>query len=162
MSLPKNSRANYAIKVASVRILLQRFTSGAAAPYFGCYAPMRTFLIFILIFAAAGLSSCAHADVYYSELPSDAFTVPQEKLHVIISSDGSIPEKYWGKPIRQLKPLRVIRHRINIAVVTSETDQTISGVYFSVLTSSYLPMDSDTETYVRGSKDNLLRFTFKK
>ena len=29
---------NYAIKVTSVKYLFSSFTSGASAPYFGCYA----------------------------------------------------------------------------------------------------------------------------
>ena len=37
---------NYAIKVTSVHILRSYFTSGASAPYFGCYAPNAKYQAF--------------------------------------------------------------------------------------------------------------------
>jgi len=47
--------------------------------------------------------------------------------------------KYWGPSIKALRPIRVYSSSVNIAVVTTETPDHESGVYFLLPDSSYLP-----------------------
>jgi hypothetical protein len=73
-------------------------------------------------------------------LPDDAFTVRSLDVQKF-EEDGSIPERYWGAPLRELKPLRVYMHGWNVAVVTEMGECVERGVYFFHVLSSNLPRD---------------------
>jgi hypothetical protein len=52
-----------------------------------------------------------------------------------------IPEKYWAKGIRELKPIKVYTHMVNIVVAQKILDNVEEGKYINIPISSYLPMD---------------------
>jgi len=55
----------------------------------------------------------------------------------------TIPPLYWAERIKQLKPVRVYTHRVNIVVVQSVSNNVESGKYIYIPISSYLPMNGD-------------------
>ena len=57
------------------------------------------------------------------------------------SSSTEIPERYWAQAIRELKPIKVYTHRVNIVVVQKVRDNVEEGKYINIPVSSYLPMD---------------------
>ena len=57
------------------------------------------------------------------------------------SSSTEIPERYWAQAIRELKPIKVYTHRVNIVVVQKIRDNAEEGKYINIPVSSYLPMD---------------------
>ena len=57
------------------------------------------------------------------------------------SSSTEIPERYWAQGIRELKPIKVYTHRVNIVVVQKVRDNVEEGKYIYIPISSYLPMD---------------------
>jgi len=57
------------------------------------------------------------------------------------SSSTEIPERYWAQAIRDLKPIKVYTHRVNIVVVQKIRDNVEEGKYIYIPISSYLPMD---------------------
>lgn len=64
------------------------------------------------------------------------------------SSSLEIPERYWARAIRDLKPIRVYTHRVNIVVVQKIRNNAEEGKYIYIPVSSYLPMDGvDGFTY---------------
>ncbi|MHC4111753.1 MAG: hypothetical protein ACYSWZ_10690 [Planctomycetota bacterium] len=64
------------------------------------------------------------------------------------SSSTEIPEQYWAPAIRELKPIKVYTHRVNIVVVQKIRDNAEEGKYINIPVSSYLPMDGvDGFTY---------------
>ncbi len=95
-------------------------------------------------------------------MPSEAFTVSEAALHEVKQADGSIPERYWGAPIRSLRPLRVYVHRVNIAVVTEQRDHEERGVYFYVPISSYVPVDGPGRKFRWNTKAEHLEYVFTK
>lgn len=54
-----------------------------------------------------------------------------------------IPAAFWTDGIRQLMPLRVYTHLVNIVVVQHVTDGIEKGKYIYIPISSYLPMSGD-------------------
>ncbi|MEY2536277.1 MAG: hypothetical protein QOG67_17 [Verrucomicrobiota bacterium] len=95
-------------------------------------------------------------------LPPGAFLVSEDILSRVIQPDGSIPERYWGAPIRALKPLRVYEDRVNIVVATNRTRHQEHGVYFCRPISSYLPRDGDGWKFRRNQKTGYLEYVFTK
>jgi len=68
----------------------------------------------------------------------------------------SVPASYWEEPLRQLKPLRVYLHRVNVVVVLRENRQGEEGLYLCIPISSYAPMESqDGFTWTRLDRDVL-------
>ena len=64
------------------------------------------------------------------------------------SSSTEIPERYWARAIRELKPIKVYTHMVNIVVVQKVRDNVEEGKYIYIPISSYLPMDgTDGFTY---------------
>ena len=57
------------------------------------------------------------------------------------SSSNEIHERYWAPAIRELKPIKVYTHRVNIVVVQKVHDNVEEGKYINILISSYVPMD---------------------
>ncbi|MBW8042245.1 MAG: hypothetical protein FVQ85_19905 [Planctomycetes bacterium] len=57
------------------------------------------------------------------------------------SSSNEIHERYWAPAIRELKPIKVYTHRVNIVVVQKVRDNVEEGKYINIIISSYLPMD---------------------
>ncbi|NOS71424.1 MAG: hypothetical protein HOP33_16000 [Verrucomicrobia bacterium] len=117
---------------------------------------VRTFLL-VTVLCVWGLG-CIHRPRHLvGDLPPAAFTVPETVLHEVTLDDGSIPERYWGEPIRVLHPLRVYRDRVNIAVVTKLAVQEERGVYFYVPTSSYFPGDAPGRKFRWNKKTGFLQ-----
>jgi len=54
-----------------------------------------------------------------------------------------IPPLYWAERIKQLEPVRVYKHRVNIVVVQSVSNNVENGKYIYIPVSSYLPMSGD-------------------
>lgn len=54
-----------------------------------------------------------------------------------------IPKCYWSDGIKNLHPIRVYTHRVNIVVVQKLSDKVEEGKYIYVPESSYLPMSGD-------------------
>jgi hypothetical protein len=57
------------------------------------------------------------------------------------SSSNEIHERYWAPAIRELKPLKVYTHRVNIVVVQKVHDNVEEGKYINIIISSYAPTD---------------------
>ncbi len=71
---------------------------------------------------------------------------------------GNIDPKLWTKEIQRLKPIRVYRHRINIVVVLSESDEAEEGVYIYIPISSYFPRDGDDGFTFKHLGDGVYRY----
>ncbi len=54
-----------------------------------------------------------------------------------------IPQKYWTDEIKKLKPIRVYKHRSNIAVVQKTSANLEEGLYIPLMISSYAPRSGD-------------------
>jgi len=54
-----------------------------------------------------------------------------------------IPPACWTDGLRQLKPLKVYTHRVNVVVVQRITQRTEEGKYVYIPISSYLPQSGD-------------------
>lgn len=52
-----------------------------------------------------------------------------------------IPRQYWAQAIRDLAPIKVYTHRVNLVVVQKIRDNVEEGKYIYIPISSYLPMD---------------------
>ena len=120
---------------------------------------MRAFFAAIVFSFAVFVSGCAHGtDAIYRR----AMVLPENALLPgwQADTDHLIPEKYWGPSIRSLKPLRVFKDRVNIAVVTSEDSLQEHGVYYVSLVSSYLPVDEPGRDFTWDEQARLMRFTF--
>jgi hypothetical protein len=52
-----------------------------------------------------------------------------------------IPRQYWAESIKELKPIKVYTHRVNIVVAQKVRDNVEEGKYINTPVSSYLPMD---------------------
>ena len=96
-----------------------------------------------------------------THLPPDAFNVSEGSLYEV-TTDGFIPEDYWGVPIRALKPLGVYRDRFNVAVITRTNAHVERGVYFCTLLSSYHPMDEPGRKFRWNKKAGHLDYVFTK
>jgi len=108
----------------------------------------RLILILVLIFV---LSSCQTkssvektnllpntlADAAYQTSSSYGRAVNAGKE--ILSTE--IPERYWAQAIRDLKPIKVYTHMVNIVVAQKVRDNVEEGKYIYIPISSYLPMD---------------------
>jgi hypothetical protein len=57
-------------------------------------------------------------------------------------SEG-IPPLYWADKIKELNPLKVYKHRVNIVVVQKVSGIVEEGKYIYIPVSSYLPMSGD-------------------
>ena len=58
-------------------------------------------------------------------------------------SDPRIPSEYWPQRIKELQPIEVYVHRVNIVVVQAITKEIESGTYIYIPISSYLPQTGD-------------------
>ncbi len=85
---------------------------------------------------------------------------PADKLAVI--DHRSIPKHLWGREIAALKPIRVYRHRVNVAVVLHEDKREERGIYFQVWISSYLPVNGPGMRYHWNEKSKYLEYVFTK
>jgi len=56
---------------------------------------------------------------------------------------GNVPEQFWGKAIRQLRPVRVYMHGNNVVCVLQSADGVEEGIYINIPVSSYLPRSGD-------------------
>ena len=121
-------------------------------------------LFSLIAFTSTLLVGCAHRQpaVNVGYLPTDAFTVPEDTLHEVKQADGSIPQQYWGAPLRALKPLRVYDDRVNFAVVTAQHGDKERGVYFYRSVSSYAPVDAPGRKFKWNKKTEQLEYVFTK
>ncbi len=67
---------------------------------------------------------------------SKALSTGQQKR---TEEESEIPSKYWTDPIKELKPVRVYTHRVNIVVVQRIENGIEEGKYIYIPVSSYLP-----------------------
>ena len=71
-----------------------------------------------------------------------------------------VPEEFWAKPIRALKPLRVYYHSVNLVVAQRLSGEIEEGLYIQVPGSSYIPgpgLETDGFTFY-ASQEGVLRF----
>ena len=52
-----------------------------------------------------------------------------------------IPRRFWAEGIKELKPIKVYTHRVNIVATQKFRDNVEEGKYIYIPVSSYLPMD---------------------
>ena len=68
-----------------------------------------------------------------------------------------IPLSCWAEPIRNLDPLYVYHHRVNIVVVLKRTGETEEGVYIQNMVSSFI-MSKEVDGFsLRGTDEAGLR-----
>ncbi|WP_386065972.1 hypothetical protein ACFJIW_15620 [Tahibacter sp. UC22_41] len=94
-------------------------------------------------------------------LPADAL-LPGWQAAAMEGKDALVPDRYWGPSLKALAPIRIYRHRVNVAVVLAETADEESGVYFVVAESSCLPVDSPGRSFHRRPGHDELGFTFSR
>ncbi len=56
------------------------------------------------------------------------------------SGEYEIPPICWTEPIKELKPVKVYDHRLNVAIVLSIRDGVEEGIYICNVVSSYQPL----------------------
>ncbi len=127
----------------------------------------RTFRLVLILVLMFGLSACQkkssieNTTLSTSELAESAYQTYSCYIRAINAGEEvakpEIHERYWNEPIRQLKPIKVYTHRVNIVVVQNVRDNVEEGKYIYIPVSSYLPMDGvDGFTYepnpVKGNK----------
>jgi len=54
-----------------------------------------------------------------------------------------IPARYWDQQIKDMKPIKVYNHMVNIVVVQRVSDNVEEGKYIYIPISSYLPRSGD-------------------
>ena len=59
------------------------------------------------------------------------------------STEGDVPQEFWGEAIKELKPVRVYMHNVNVVVVLRASGPTEEGLYIYIPISSYIPMTGD-------------------
>jgi hypothetical protein len=129
-----------------------------------------TFRLVINLVLIFSLSSCQtksgveSTSLSTSELVDAAHETYASRVRAInmgeSTSSTEIPERYWAEGIRELKPIKVYTHRVNIVVVQKFRDNVEEGKYIYIPVSSYLPMDGvDGFTFqpnpVKGNKYHL-------
>ena len=128
----------------------------------------RLVLILVLISVLSGcqtkakienatLSKSTIAEAAYKTYSSCVRAIHDGKEN---SSSLEIPEQYWAQAIRELKPINVYTHRVNLVVVQKVHNNVEEGKYIYIPVSSYLPMDGiDGFTYKPNPlKDNQYHF----
>jgi hypothetical protein len=134
-------RPNYAFKPVAGDVCGSTQPQWPAVAYRGA-RPSAKIMSLSLFVAVLMVTGCARHQASNHQLlaflPQDAFAPGWEEA--AFQADDSIPERYWQEKILVLKPIRAYRDRANIAVVTAETADTETGVYFYVTESSYLPI----------------------
>ncbi len=71
-----------------------------------------------------------------------------------------IGREFWTPRLRALEPLKVCSHRLNLAVTTNQLERCESGRYLINPASSWLPVDSSTETFLLEAESGNVRFEF--
>lgn len=64
---------------------------------------------------------------------------------------SKIPSRFWAEEIKNLRPIRLYTHRLNIVVVLHEDEAIEEGLYIYIMISSYMPRSGDdgfTFTYL--------------
>lgn len=118
----------------------------------------RTFRLVPILVLMFGLSACQkkssidNTALSTSELAESAYQTYSRYVRAINAGEEvanpEIPERYWSEPIRELKPIKVYTHRVNMVVVQKIRDGVEEGKYIYTPVSSYLPMDGiDGFTY---------------
>jgi hypothetical protein len=112
-----------------------------------------TFRLALIIFFLFGVSSCrtkssvGNTDLSTSTLAEAAHLTLSSRVRAIHAGESSssteIPLQYWAQAIKDLKPIKVYTHRVNIVVVQKVRDNVEEGKYIYIPVSSYLPMDGD-------------------
>lgn len=60
-----------------------------------------------------------------------------------LTLSDEIPKQYWTDKIKELKPIKVYIHRVNIVVVQKTSDNIEEGKYIYMPISSYAPYNGD-------------------
>ena len=68
----------------------------------------------------------------------------------------------WGQAIRQLQPVRVYRHRVNVVCVLQSSNALERGLYIYVPFSSYIPQNGHDGFAFSEIGDKLYAFERKK
>lgn len=114
------------------------------------------FIINLVVFFA--VSSCQTkpavetTSLSRSDLVEAAYQTYANRVRAVNMGENpfppEIPEQYWAEGIRELKPIKVYKHRVNIVVVQKVRDNVEEGKYICIPVSSYLPMNGvDGFTY---------------
>ena len=83
-----------------------------------------------------------NTQVVENPLVDAAYETYARYVRAIRGSGGpDIPRECWAEGIKDLKPLKVYKHRINIVVVQKIRDNVEEGKYIHIPVSSYFPMD---------------------
>jgi hypothetical protein len=107
---------------------------------------------FCLILMAIGADRLNGDDLPSSSMPADRVKGDAQATHAAYTRailagkekpGAEIPPAYWSEGIKQLKPLKVYTHRVNIVVVQHVTESTEEGKYIYIPISSYLPHSGD-------------------
>ncbi|MHC4641067.1 MAG: hypothetical protein ACYS32_05435 [Planctomycetota bacterium] len=109
----------------------------------------RLVLILVFLFGVSGCqtkSGIENTTLSQNNLPEAAHRTYAGYVRAIHagyenSSSTEIPERYWASAIRNLKPIKVYTHRVNIVVAQKVRDNLEEGKYIYIPVSSYLPMD---------------------
>ena len=85
--------------------------------------------------------------------------------HADAPPSRGIPALYWAEEIRELKPVRVYTHRVNLVVVQRLEGNREHGLYIQVGASSYIPglgPAIDGFTWSQLETRGVLKFTRKR
>lgn len=72
-------------------------------------------------------------------LVRDAWQTHARQVRATRTSEGEVPPELWGDALKELKPLRVYFHRVNVVAVLRSDGRTEEGLYVSLPISSFIP-----------------------
>ena len=101
----------------------------------------------LVIVAAVLLSSCRTTQLDSTDLEAAASKTTHEYYTAVRNGTepdaDNISPKYWSASLKNLKPLRIYTHRVNVVVVREENEEIEKGRYIYITVSSYLPTTGD-------------------
>ncbi len=74
------------------------------------------------------------------------------------TGETGIPSDYWAEPIRELNPIKVYTHRVNLVVVRKNTETGEKGLYITIPISSYIPRNNDDGFVFKKIGENIYHF----
>jgi hypothetical protein len=87
-------------------------------------------------------------------LVQHAWQTQARQVRAMQTSAGEIPRELWGEALKELKPLRVYLHHVNVVAVLRAEGQTEEGIYICLPISSYVPTaGTDGFEYARLAPD---------
>ena len=100
--------------------------------------------LFFIFNTGCNKKSNNQESLFSSNLPKSAYeTYTRYFKAAQRTPSDEIPKQYWTDMIKELKPIKVYIHRVNIVVVQRVSDNIQEGKYIYIPISSYIPHRAD-------------------